>query len=452
MSDILQSKNIYCIPVGKEFEFEDDNRVFLVYSPLSSKTLLMSASELADLKSNLADSQSSSVLAMLACHSYPANRKGYHANYKDCTTLYVLPNQKCNFRCAYCYSAKGRSDVELTFEQIQTMFEYFFSLQRCAERTRRIMFVGGGEPFLSWNLIIQSIFYAEKLAEENEIDLHITITTNASLLNDERISFVKGHAISLKCSFDILPELQNRQRQDYDLVASNLSKVLDAGISTNIQATITPGAVPLMPDMINHVALYFPKVRSICLGNIWSEEVLKDAKSTFKYFKQFYSSFIAARQIAEKANIVIFNTIINAHEIIRDRYCGGILVLTPNGKISPCVYVSSPQDVGYEQQIFGMVKNKHVEIDEEKIGVFWEYKAANNPKCQNCFARWNCGGGCPHTALYYTEEVQNTICEIMRQCLKKELLYKISKDFSIKHKIPLQKHLHDQLDCGEKND
>ena len=137
MNSVLQEKNIYPIPVGKELEFSSDESVYLVYSPLASKSLLMTPSEVIALENAASIGEANSLLDALGNYRYPWEKQGYHATYRDCTTLYILPNQRCNFHCSYCYSAQGRSDAELSFEQLRIMLDYFFSVERSPAQTNQ---------------------------------------------------------------------------------------------------------------------------------------------------------------------------------------------------------------------------------------------------------------------------------------------------------------------------
>ena len=71
---------------------------------------------------------------------------------------------------------------------------------------------------------------------------------------------------------------------------------------------------------------------------------------------------LAAEKAAEHAGIKIFNSAFGLRNILRDRYCGGQFVLTPEGKLSACLQVSSPEESQYENMTYGRVHDKIVEI------------------------------------------------------------------------------------------
>ena len=246
MNEGWHIRHVFSVPAGNEFGFDDDDTLFLVYSPLTGKSLLMTKQESEKFRTDLSHGICSSELAPLTCGKLPSQRPGYHASYHDFTVMYIILNQRCNFSCTYCYSSRGRSEQELTLDQLKTMVDFFFSETCSPEKNRRIIFIGGGEPLLAWDLLKAGVLYAEQQGAAMKKVVSIEITSNTSLFDDDKIDFISKHGISVKSSFDILPHIQASQRGHYELVAANLKKLLSAGIRTNVQATITPQALSEM--------------------------------------------------------------------------------------------------------------------------------------------------------------------------------------------------------------
>ena len=437
--------NIYVIPSGEQLGFKRDDVVNLIYSPLAGKFFLATEEETKKIKSDLEEDINSDLLNSLKCYKYPWEKQGYHRNINDYSKLYIILNQKCNFSCTYCYAASGRSSKEATFEQIAQMLDYFFSPNSSKESKRSIVFIGGGEPLLSWDLLEKSVLYAEQKARLTQKDLFINITTNTSLFDDSKIRFLLAHNISLTCSFDILPDIQNKQRGHYDIVATNLKKLLSAGVNAHIQATITPSAIAVMPNMVDEISKHFPGIRVLKMEMVWDSQVLKSRESVSKYITDFYTAYGSARQKATEKNIDIFNSFVNAAQITRDRYCGGAFVFTPEGKLSACPYVSASIEKGYEKMIYGNITDNGPIVITHKIQAFLNYKAENHSKCQDCYAKWNCGGGCPNAARIYSLEVLSEICRQTRHCLLNELLERLKTEFYKKNSKTLLAYLHEQI-------
>ena len=55
----------------------------------------------------------------------------------DYTLLTVLPNNRCNFDCSYCYSAGSRNTAEIEPDVLRTAIDYFIDTKRTRPNRRR---------------------------------------------------------------------------------------------------------------------------------------------------------------------------------------------------------------------------------------------------------------------------------------------------------------------------
>lgn len=60
----------------------------------------------------------------------------------------------------------------------------------------------GGEPLMNFEVVRQTVEYAESLEEKIQQKFRFTITTNAMLLNDEIMDFVNAHMSNIVLSID----------------------------------------------------------------------------------------------------------------------------------------------------------------------------------------------------------------------------------------------------------
>lgn len=242
----LNKNNIYSIPVGRYFN-TDDKKCQLIYAPLANLFFLSIPDEVARLES-LAEKGNTDdkTLARLLNQSRIADLSAEVSEETFCT-LHLLLNERCNFKCKYCYSASGRSTAELNMEQIKPMLDYFLSTRRRAVNDRTIMFMGGGEPALSWEILKEATLYAQKVTIGTCVKPHFAITTNGSILNDEMIAFFKEHDFTVQLSFEVLPDVQNEQRGFYDTVAANVKMLTEAGVKNYVRSTITEKTLTASP-------------------------------------------------------------------------------------------------------------------------------------------------------------------------------------------------------------
>ena len=154
--------NIFFIPVGTFFG-KAAEACYMVYAPLKNNFFLVTAAEAAKMQAQQAAGEQPEVLKAL----YAPEPEPQEVTTDTFVTLHLLLNEKCNFHCVYCYSAQGRSNAELTDEQIEPVLRWFLSAERKAPKKRTVMFMGGGEPVLSWKKLVAATELAKQIAEEH---------------------------------------------------------------------------------------------------------------------------------------------------------------------------------------------------------------------------------------------------------------------------------------------
>lgn len=111
--------------------------------------------------------------------------------------------QECNFRCEYCmysgsYNNREHSDKKMSFDIAKKAIDFLVKHSGNCEKVNIGFY--GGEPLLEIEMIKKCIEYIEENLEGKEISY--SLTTNATLINDEIIEFFCKHNISLLISLD----------------------------------------------------------------------------------------------------------------------------------------------------------------------------------------------------------------------------------------------------------
>ncbi|MDR0724637.1 MAG: radical SAM protein [Prevotellaceae bacterium] len=422
---------IFAIPVGNRFGCNDTD-VNLIYAPLSNNMLLADTATVATLEQTAispvsTDSEYSDLLAQLKTATDLQIRNSTAPDVYQ--TLYVLPNYFCNLSCSYCYSAKGRSGKHLSEEHLRATLDYFVDSARCGEKPLKISFVGGGEPLLSWDIVKQGVEYANKLASSQNIKLHFGFITNGTVVSPEIINTVKKYNVHPRISFEILEDLQNKQRGQYDKVCRTLDLLAEAGITTEIRSVITQSAVERIEEMVEEVFRRFPFVRTVYFDPVADHNLFRDVNFTRTFYNTYREAMLKARRIAASNGKNVLCAVSRSLETISDRYCNGEFCLTPEGTVSICLEVSSPDEETYSQNIYGAVNGENIlVIDREKYSVLRQNQMADiYPECCQCFVKWNCGGGCTAERRRYTVEIQNVICDFVRDFSCDLLLEKLDE-------------------------
>ena len=323
--------------------------------------------------------------------------------------MMILPNNVCNFKCTYCYSAEGRSGKTVDSDKLKSAICYFLDSNRAPGERLTISILGGGEPLLSWDLVKNSLDLAYSLAEKRGQKLPVSIVTNGSILTDEIVDYLRSHEISLSVSFDILPEIQNLQRGHYETVVENINRFTNAGIDLAFNTVITRENVWRMDEMLLAIVQNTPKVRKVSFKSLISNN----------YF-----------DMAKELGIWLTSPYFNNALCLSDRFCPGKFVVTSDGDISICHCVGSRKDRLYNDFIFGHITGDgNVTIDEEKLDKILSHDHNRNERCKDCIAHWHCAGGCyaDNSTIGDNEESQNAYCESMRYFIERYICKYILK-------------------------
>jgi len=426
----LEEHNIYAIPSGDRFGKTADELLF-IYAPLSGKMLMADSDTVEKLNAALNEKENDEdieLLLNLLQDTSEEKRETVHAP-EDYHVLYVLPNFICNFSCSYCYSAKGRSKKELSQSQLKSTIDYFVDKKR-GQKALKITFVGGGEPMMSWKLVKFGIEYASILAKKQGIELFFGLITNGSILNRDILDTLSRYKVMPRISFEILEEIQNKQRGQYDKVCQTIDKLIENGVSCEVRSMITPDNVMLMEEMVREILNRFPAIYSYYFDPITDPRTFSAPETTAQFYKTYNQSFLNARQIAKSHGKELKNAVLRSLDTVVERYCNGEFCLTPEGTISICLEVSSPAEDNYQQHIYGIVDNDSITIDTEKFHILKEKEMAQqNPSCQTCFIKWNCGGGCMANNAKYSQKVLEVICESNRNLSLSLLLDRLDEEY-----------------------
>jgi uncharacterized protein len=94
--------------------------------------------------------------------------------------LIILPTEKCNFRCTYCYEdfKLGRMS-----ESVQRSIELFLA-RRIPEIDMLSLAWFGGEPLVAKDVVLRIARYAKSLCDEHGVTLDGSMTTNGYLIDD----------------------------------------------------------------------------------------------------------------------------------------------------------------------------------------------------------------------------------------------------------------------------
>lgn len=421
MMDNNVAKDIYVIPSGKS-----DNQS-IIYSPLRGKAFMADAVATNNIRQYLKNFDLKSFGEPLRLYleewekqiAVPAKKMSNHND----RIITILLTNACNLACSYCYAKRTESHESLTKEQLKAVIDYVLN-DRGSYGLRHFSFIGGGEPTLEWEKLKWSIEYIR--AHDVSHEFKISITTNCSLLNQERILWMKEKDISIAASFDILPDIQNSQRTlsskraSYDVVDSNILCILEYKINVRIRATITKRFVCRMPEMVRFVHEKYPDIH-----HLQFEPVMDAAQNDEEFFNDFVAYFIESVRLGKSLGIEVFNMLSLSVRKVALSFCKGELCICPSGEISLCHRVSSKNDPSWKNFHFGNVDEKGVHLDKVKFNRIMSYHSEKGEDCATCFAQYHCAGGCMAFRSILSNERFKLYCNYSQKMIREILLYNI---------------------------
>ncbi len=429
---ILSRNNIYKLSLLEELGRND---LWMLYAPIAGNMMVVSTEECEQIEDAILygtqDSNIQDIIDSLTIGEPASQRDSKVNNVNEFLLMYILPNYICNFSCSYCFSAKGRSNKALKKEQLKAALDYFIDSKRVSSPKLAISYLGGGEPTISWDIVKFGLEYGAQRAKEQGIELMTTIVTNGSRITDDMVETFSRYNVMARVSFEILEHIQNKQRGQYQNVCNGIDKLAACTTPAIVRAMITPENVALMPAMIEELHNRFPHIKAALFDPITSNETFCEVEATKAFYDTYYTKFLEARALASSYGIDLGNAPLRNLNMVVERFCTGEFCLTPEGTITVCHQISSPNESDYYDYIYAKVDdNNNMIIDDDKFHkLISDNTIYTNPKCADCFVKWNCGGGCMMQNKQYTPEILDIICGFTRQFSKKLLFERLKEQY-----------------------
>lgn len=315
--------------------------------------------------------------------------------------------QSCNLNCVYCYGNGGGYGTGGNMEQKTAFKAVDWQIEQSGKIKKLHIGFFGGEPFLNFSLMKAIVEYAEKKVQERGKEVCFHTTTNATLLDDEKIAYIKEHNISALISFDGPKEIHNAQRPyangegSYDTLAPKIKKLLAVVPNTPGHAVLVGNTDPeivknaLMEIGFSQVTI-MPASQSLFSNEQGktrperAERILQameeETETWLRLTKSRDNEALKVLKIKSGLYLALQSLLHNS----KRRYaCGaglGLAAVSVVGDIYLC-----HRFVGQDKYKLGNVFRKHLNREE-----YQKSPVTGDGVCAACFARYYCAGGCKH--------------------------------------------------------
>lgn len=311
----------------------------------------------------------------------------------------------CNLQCKYCFADEGEyhgGKQRMSVDVAKRAIEYI--IKKSGPRKNIEIDLFGGEPIMAMNEIKEIVAYAREVEREYNKNIRFTMTTNATLLNDEIMEYLNENMVNIilsidgrKCVNDAVRTRKNGTGS-YDAILPNIKKMVerrDADKTHYVRGTFTRNNVDFFED-IKHLAEEGFKeisVEPVVLPDSHELSLRReDLPIILEQYDKLYDYMLEKFRNEEELNFYHFNVDLKGGPCVYKRIsgCGAgheYVAITPEGDVYPC-----HQFVGNEEFKLGTIYTD--DIKQDIVDKFKKAHIYNKDVCRGCWARFYCSGGC----------------------------------------------------------
>ncbi len=343
----------------------------------------------------------------------------------------------CNLACKYCFAEEGEYHGRRALMSLEVGKRALdFLIENSGNRRNLEVDFFGGEPLMNWDVVKELVRYGRSKEKEYDKNFRFTLTTNGVLLDDEVMDFVNKEMSNVVLSLDGRKEVNDTMRPfrngkgSYDLIVPKFRKLAESRNQTNyyVRGTFTHDNLDFSNDVIHFADLGF-KQMSIepVVGDDNEKYAIKEEDLPFimEEYDKLAKEFIKREKEGNGFNFFHFMIDLEQGPCVAKRLsgCGSgteYLAVTPWGDLYPC-----HQFVGQEEFLLGNVYE-----GIKKTDICDEFKMCNvyaKEKCQKCFAKYYCSGGCAANSYKFHGSITDAYdigCEMQRKRIECAIMIK----------------------------
>lgn len=300
------------------------------------------------------------------------------------TSYTIFTTMDCNARCFYCFEL-GRPRIPMSKQTALKVAEYIIS--HCKNEKVNLAWFGG-EPLFNYEVID---IICESLRSAG-IEYTSTMTSNGYLFNDEMIQkAVNEWKLSrVQITLDGTETIYNkikayiyREGNPYQIVLSNLGRLLDAAVRVNIRLNMDLYNAEDLLTLVEDIAQRFEGKRdlSVYASHLFKEGIPSaELHSEEEWHKRDaamcrLTDRIAAYGLSSKRGI---NKKIKLNHCMADS--GNAVTIMPDGNIGLCEHFTETEFIGHID---------HEGFDQKMVDS-WKETIPEIPECAECFYYPDC--------------------------------------------------------------
>ncbi|MBD5181790.1 MAG: radical SAM protein [Bacteroidales bacterium] len=309
--------------------------------------------------------------------------------------VHVNPTLQCNLNCWYCYENHIPSS-KMQPETVNAVIRYMHNrLEDDRIKHLQLAFFGG-EPLLYFNDVVKPLISAAKeLAENSGIPFSVHFTSNATLLNENIIGFLKPFNVSFQITLDGGKEAHDKVRHmkgvgTYELILKNIMRLATTGKRVVLRVNFTADNVDTVPAILDEIAGWPSEIKSnihIDLQQVW-QDIGKDNEDNISNKIHLMMETAASNGFAISSPWKATNI---KHSCYGDKL--NHILINYNGDL----YFCTARDFKPENRKGYLSEDGYPVWENDSLRKHMSVKFSN-PTCRNCRIGPLCGGGCRQKA------------------------------------------------------
>lgn len=338
--------------------------------------------------------------------------------------------QKCNLGCSYCYAREGAFGGEPKSMDQSTAFRAVDVLFRDAIPGHGLTLTFlGGEPLANRSVLRATTERAAAMAAARGLTVQFSITTNGTLLSEDDADFFERYGFAVTVSMDGSQAVHDRLRPfkngrgSYDVVLSRVRPLLarQRRMQVSARVTVTPRNLDLHDTLDELLALGF---HSVGFSPMLSSPTGVDQMGSTDLERMLEQMIACGEEFERRLYEGLrypFTNLVNALREIhngthRPYACGagaGYLGVSADGQLSACHrFVGDPDGHGQ----LGTLESG---VDRARQSTWLRERHVHRQEpCRQCWARYLCGGGCPHEVIHRGRPACDFIRGWLHYCLQ----------------------------------
>lgn len=322
----------------------------------------------------------------------------------------------CNLRCKYCFADEGEYHGKREVMSPEVGKKAIdFVIEASGPRHNIEVDLFGGEPLMAFKEIKEIVDYARLRELETGKNIRFTMTTNATLLNEENMEYLDRHMGNMVLSIDGREAVNDKVRIRFDgsgtyrQILPKIKEMVerrDPGKQYYARGTFTRENTDFFKDYkllkdegfdeISIEPVVLPDEHELSLR--W-----EDVPKIKEQYDMIYQDLLEGHRRGEKTTFYHFNIDLSGGPCVYKRIsgCGAgfeYVAIAPSGDIYPC-----HQFVGNPDYVMG---NLDEGVQREDISqTFRQAHIYNKPVCRDCWARFYCSGGCQANNVNFTGDI-----------------------------------------------